>query len=63
MISIYQALSDLESSHQPAALCTVVKASSSTPGHVGCILLVDNPEREWQLQPGCSRQSRIVKVR
>ena len=61
--SIYQSLSELESTHQPAALCTVVKASGSTPRHAGCILLVDNPEREWQLQPGCSQQSRIVKVR
>ena len=33
MSSIFQALSELETTHQPAALCTVVKASGSTPRH------------------------------
>lgn len=40
MSSIYQSLSDLESSHQPAALCTVVRASGSTPRHATSKMLV-----------------------
>jgi xanthine/CO dehydrogenase XdhC/CoxF family maturation factor len=47
---IYQSLAELEKQNQPAALCTVVRASGSTPRHAASILLVDNPELEWQLQ-------------
>jgi xanthine dehydrogenase accessory factor len=38
--SIYQALAELEQSHAPAALCTVVKSEGSTPRHVGSKMLV-----------------------
>ena len=40
MKSIYQSLSELETSHQPAALCTVVKTSGSTPRHSTSKMLV-----------------------
>ena len=40
MNSIYRALAELESTHQPAALCTVVKTSGSTPRHSTSKMLV-----------------------
>jgi len=40
MISIYQSLAELETTHQPAALCTVVRTSGSTPRHSTSKMLV-----------------------
>jgi xanthine dehydrogenase accessory factor len=40
MNQIYQALSDLESNHESAALCTVVRSSGSTPRHATSKMLV-----------------------
>jgi xanthine dehydrogenase accessory factor len=40
MKTIYQSLSELESAHQSAALCTVVKTSGSTPRHSTSKMLV-----------------------
>ena len=40
MISINQALADIEKIHGSAALCTVVKSQGSTPRHVGSKMLV-----------------------
>ncbi len=40
MKSIYQALAELEATHQAAALCTVVKTSGSTPRHSTSKMLV-----------------------
>jgi xanthine dehydrogenase accessory factor len=40
MTSIYRALAELESAHRPAALCTVVKTSGSTPRHSTSKMLV-----------------------
>ena len=40
MKTIYQSLTELEASHQPAALCTVVKTSGSTPRHSTSKMLV-----------------------
>ena len=40
MISIYQALSEIEKNNESAALCTVVKSEGSTPRHVGSKMLV-----------------------
>lgn len=40
MISIYQALSEIETNNESAALCTVVKSEGSTPRHVGSKMLV-----------------------
>lgn len=40
MPSIYQTLTELESTHQPAALCTVIASRGSTPRHVGSKMLV-----------------------
>jgi xanthine dehydrogenase accessory factor len=40
MKTIYQFLAELEQTHQPAALCTVVKTSGSTPRHSTSKMLV-----------------------
>ena len=40
MKTVYQSLSELESTHQSAALCTVVKTSGSTPRHSTSKMLV-----------------------
>jgi xanthine dehydrogenase accessory factor len=40
MKTIYQSLTELETSDQPAALCTVVKTSGSTPRHSTSKMLV-----------------------
>ncbi|HEX7540527.1 MAG TPA: XdhC family protein [Anaerolineales bacterium] len=40
MNSIYKALSELESTHQAAALCTIVKTSGSAPRHSTSKMLV-----------------------
>jgi xanthine dehydrogenase accessory factor len=40
MASVLQALAELEATRQPAALCTVVKASGSTPRHAASKMLV-----------------------
>ena len=40
MKSIFQALAELEQTHESAALCTVVKSEGSTPRHVGSKMLV-----------------------
>ncbi len=43
MKSVYQSLAEIESNHQSAALCTVVKTSGSTPRHSTSKMLV-NPD-------------------
>ncbi len=40
MITIHQAISDIEKNNGSAALCTVVKSEGSTPRHVGSKMLV-----------------------
>ena len=40
MNAIFQALAELETTHQPAALCIVVKTSGSTPRHTTSKMLV-----------------------
>jgi len=40
MKTIYQSLAELESTRQPAALCTVVKTNGSTPRHAASKMLV-----------------------
>jgi xanthine dehydrogenase accessory factor len=40
MTSIYKALAELETTNQPAALCTVVRTSGSTPRHSTSKMLV-----------------------
>ncbi|MFO7618874.1 MAG: XdhC family protein, partial [Thermoplasmata archaeon] len=40
MISIYQALAELETKNEPAALCTVVRSQGSTPRHSTSKMLV-----------------------
>jgi len=63
MKTIYQALFELETTHQPAALCAVVRASGSTPCRVVSLPLANNPELEWQPQWGRYQQLCIVNVR
>jgi xanthine dehydrogenase accessory factor len=38
--SVFQALAELERTHQPAALCTLVRSTGSTPRRVGSKMLV-----------------------
>jgi xanthine dehydrogenase accessory factor len=40
MTSVYRALSNLEESRQPGALCTIIACQGSTPRHVGSKMLV-----------------------
>ena len=40
MISIFQALAEIEKNNGSAALCTVVKSEGSTPRHMGSKMLV-----------------------
>lgn len=40
MVSIFQALSEIEKNHESAALCTVVRNEGSTPRHTGSKMLV-----------------------
>ncbi|MCX6058656.1 MAG: XdhC family protein [Chloroflexi bacterium] len=40
MISIYQALAEIEKNNESAALCTVTSSEGSTPRHVGSKMLV-----------------------
>src|SRR5260370_17807420 len=40
MDAVYQALAEVVSSNQTAALCTVVRSEGSTPRHVGSKMLV-----------------------
>lgn len=40
MTNIYQAILDLEASHKPAVLCTIVETKGSTPRHEGSKMLV-----------------------
>ena len=47
MKTIYQALAELEQTHQPAALCTVVRTSGSAPRHSTSKMLV-YPDRRIQ---------------
>ncbi len=39
-MSLFRALSEIETNHESAALCTVVKSEGSTPRHVGSKLLI-----------------------
>jgi xanthine dehydrogenase accessory factor len=60
MNSIYQALAELEQSHQPAALCTVVKASGSTPRHAASKMLVYPDGRILGSVGGGELENRVI---
>ncbi len=61
MKTIYQSLSDLESSHQPAVLCTVVKTSGSTPRHSTSKMLVLPDGRILGTVGGGEMENRVIR--
>jgi xanthine dehydrogenase accessory factor len=61
MNSIYQALADLETAHQPVALCTVVKTSGSTPRHSTSKMLVFPDGHILGTVGGGELENRVVK--
>ena len=62
MKSIYQALAELEQTHEPAALCTVVKSEGSTPRHVGSKMLVYADGRMLGTVGGGELENRVRQV-
>src|SRR5215216_2888950 len=62
MISIYQALSELEKNNESAALCTVVKSVGSTPRHVGSKMLVYPNGRFIGTIGGGELENRVLKT-
>src|SRR5215208_1991981 len=61
MLSIYQALSELEKNNEFAALCTVVKSEGSTPRHVGSKMLVYPNGKFIGTVGGGEMESRVIK--
>lgn len=61
MPTIYQALAELEANHQPAALCTVVKASGSTPRHATSKMLVYEDGRILGTVGGGELENRVFE--
>ena len=61
MSSIYQALASLESTHKPAALCTVVKTSGSTPRHSTSKMLVFPDSHILGTVGGGELENRVIK--
>ena len=61
MTSIYQALTKLEISNQPAALCTVVRSSGSTPRHATSKMLVFPDGQILGTIGGGEMESRVIK--
>jgi xanthine dehydrogenase accessory factor len=62
MISIYDALSQLQKNNEPAALCTVVRSEGSTPRHVGSKMLVYPDGRFIGTVGGGELESRVIKA-
>jgi xanthine dehydrogenase accessory factor len=62
MLSIYQALSDLEKNNESAALCTVIKSEGSTPRHVGSKMLVYPEGKFIGTVGGGEMESRVIKA-
>jgi xanthine dehydrogenase accessory factor len=61
MPSIFKALTELETNHQPAALCTVVKTSGSTPRHSTSKMLVFPDGHIMGTVGGGELENRVVK--
>ena len=61
MISIYHALAELERTHEPAALCTVVRASGATPRHATSKMLVHPDGRILGSVGGGELENRVIK--
>ena len=61
MPSIFRAVAELENTHQPAALCTVVKTSGSTPRHSTSKMLVYPDGHIIGTVGGGELENRVVK--
>jgi xanthine dehydrogenase accessory factor len=61
MDPIYQALAQVESAGESAALCTVVKSEGSTPRHVGSKMLVYSDGRFIGTVGGGDLENRVLK--
>jgi len=62
MSSILQALAELETSHQIAALCTVVRSSGSTPRHATSKMLVYPDGHILGTVGGGELENRVIKA-
>ena len=61
MNPIFQAITDLESTHQAAALCIVVRSSGSTPRHASSKMLVYNDGHILGTVGGGELENRVIK--
>jgi xanthine dehydrogenase accessory factor len=61
MSLIFQALAELEQTHKPAALCTVVKTSGSTPRHSTSKMLIFSDGHIIGTVGGGELENRVVK--
>jgi xanthine dehydrogenase accessory factor len=61
MNTIYQALANLETTHQSAALCTVIKTSGSTPRHSTSKMLVYQNGHIHGSVGGGELENRVIK--
>jgi xanthine dehydrogenase accessory factor len=60
-MSIYRAITELEETNQPAALCTVVKTAGSTPRHDTSKMLVYPDARILGTVGGGEMENRVIK--
>lgn len=60
MTTIHQSLAELEKKRQPAALCTVVRASGSTPRHATSKMLVHPDGRIQGTVGGGELENRVI---
>jgi len=61
-ISIFKALSELETNNNSAALCTVIKSEGSTPRHVGSKMLVYPDGKFIGTVGGGELESRVINA-
>ena len=62
MVSIYQAVAEIEKNNESAALCTVISSEGSTPRHVGSKMLVYPDSRFIGTVGGGELESRVIKA-
>lgn len=60
MMSVFEAISEIEKAHGSAALCTVTKSEGSTPRHVGSKMLVYPDGRFIGTVGGGELESRVI---
>jgi len=61
-ISIFKALSELETNNNSAAICTVIKSEGSTPRHVGSKMLVYQDGKFIGTVGGGELESRVINA-